>query len=84
MQTKMILLTVDNQKTADYLASKAGITEVRAEFLPRKRQKALRNCKPKTECMIGDGVNDALALKTANVDAAIGSDIAVAAADIAQ
>lgn len=37
MQTKMILLTVDNQKTADYFASKAGITEVRAELLPRKR-----------------------------------------------
>lgn len=49
MQTKMILLTVDNQKTADYLASKVGITEVRAELLPRKRYKALRNCKPKTE-----------------------------------
>lgn len=35
-------------------------------------------------CMIGYGVTDALALKTANVDAAIGSDIAGAAADIAQ
>lgn len=88
MQTQTVLLTGDNQKTADYFAKKAGIHEVRAELLPQEKVKNITElqAKNKTICMIGDGVNDAPALKTANVGVAMGSmgsDIAVEAADIA-
>ena len=88
MHTSTVLLTGDNQKTADYFAKQVGISEVRAELLPEEKvqnvealRKAGRNI-----CMIGDGVNDAPALKTADVGVAMGSmgsDIAVEAADIA-
>lgn len=88
MQTNTVLLTGDNQKTADYFAAQVGIREVYADLLPEDKvgsiaalQKHGRNV-----CMIGDGVNDAPALKTASVGVAMGSmgsDIAVEAADIA-
>lgn len=88
MQTKAVLLTGDNQKTADYFAENAGITEVYAELLPEQKVAHITELSQNgnTVCMIGDGVNDAPALKSANVGVAMGtmgSDIAVEAADIA-
>ncbi len=88
MQTKVVLLTGDNKKTADYFASKIGITEILAELLPEEKVANIVGLQDggRTVCMIGDGVNDAPALKTASVGVAMGgmgSDIAVEAADIA-
>lgn len=88
MGIKTVLLTGDNNRTADYFASKAGICEVYAELLPEQKVESIQQlqfCNRKV-CMIGDGVNDAPALKIAEVGVAMGdmgSDIAVDAADIA-
>ena len=88
MNTSAVLLTGDNKKTADYFAEKVGITEVCAGLLPEEKVgkiEAIQNAGKKV-CMIGDGVNDAPALKIASVGVAMGSmgsDIAVDAADIA-
>ena len=87
MNTNIVLLTGDNQKTADYFARQVGIRQIRAQLLPEEKVSniaAIQN-EGKAVCMIGDGVNDAPALKTANVGVAmggLGSDIAVDAADI--
>ena len=88
MGTKTVLLTGDNKRTADYFASKAGISEVYAELLPDQKVESIQKLQSynRKVCMIGDGVNDAPALKTAEVGVAMGemgSDIAVDAADIA-
>lgn len=88
MNAETVLLTGDNRKAADYLASKIGIKEVRAELLPEEKVlniEAMRKAGHRV-CMIGDGVNDAPALKSADVSVAMGSmgsDIAIDAADIA-
>jgi heavy metal translocating P-type ATPase len=85
--TSAVLLTGDNKRTADYFAKKVGIKNVRADLLPEEKVSnivALQQ-EGKTLAMIGDGVNDAPALKTASVGVAmggLGSDIAVEAADI--
>ncbi len=88
MNTDTVLLTGDSQKTASYFATKAGITKVRADLLPEEKVQSISEIQGQgnSVCMIGDGVNDAPALKTADVGVAMGSmgsDIAVEAADIA-
>lgn len=88
MHTRTVLLTGDHQKTADYFAQQVGISEVRSELLPEEKVRNIEKLQAENHkvCMIGDGVNDAPALKTADVSVAMGSmgsDIAVDAADVA-
>ena len=88
MHTRTVLLTGDNKKTANYFAKQVGISEVRAELLPEEKVQNIEELQRENHkvCMIGDGVNDAPALKTAEVSVAMGnmgSDIAIDAADIA-
>ena len=85
--TSAVLLTGDNRRTAEYFAGKVGISKVRADLLPEEKVSNLVQMQQegKVLCMIGDGVNDAPALKTASVGVAmggLGSDIAVEASDI--
>lgn len=88
MHTRTVLLTGDHQKTADYFAQQVGISEVRAELLPEEKVQSIEKLQAENHkvCMIGDGINDAPALKTADVSVAMGSmgsDIAVDAAEVA-
>ncbi len=83
-----VLLTGDNRLAAAHFAREAGIDEVRAELLPAQKVEAIAALQAtgRRVCMIGDGVNDAPALGSADVGVAMGdmgSDIAVEAADIA-
>lgn len=88
MHVNTALLTGDSQTTAHYFASRIGISEVRAQLLPGDKVSCITQLQEKGQkvCMIGDGVNDAPALKIASIGVAMGSmgsDIAVEAADIA-
>ena len=86
--TDAVLLTGDHAQTAEYFAQQVGINCVHSELLPAQKVEQIRVLQNagRIVCMIGDGVNDAPALKTANVGvamASMGSDIAIEAADIA-
>lgn len=83
-----VLLTGDNENAAGHIAGQLGIQTVRAGCLPEDKLRYIDDCQQAGEpvCMIGDGINDAPALKKAHVGIAmggVGSDIAVDAADIA-
>ena len=81
-----MLLTGDNRAAAEAIASRVGITDVHANLLPEEKMQLIKdNINGEAPvCMIGDGVNDALALTTADAGIAmggIGSDIAIESAD---
>ncbi len=83
-----VLLTGDNKNAAAAIADRIGIREVYANCLPEDKINYIGSYQEKGNavCMIGDGINDAPALKKSNVGIAmggVGSDIAVDAADIA-
>lgn len=83
-----VLLTGDNEKAAGYMAEQLGIKEVHANCRPEDKIQWVDTYEKQQQkvCMIGDGINDAPALRRAYVGIAmggIGSDIAVEAADIA-
>lgn len=82
-----VMLTGDSRASAKHIASSAGISGVFYDSLPEDKLNAVRQSRADGEfvCMIGDGINDAPALKSANTGIAmggIGSDIVIDAADI--
>lgn len=85
MGIKVVMLTGDNVKTADAIGKQAGVDEVIAGVLPDGKEKVIQKLKMQGKvAMVGDGINDAPALTSADVGIAIGAgtDIAIDAADI--
>ena len=83
-----VMLTGDNKNSAQNIASIVGIDDIHPSLLPEDKMNIIKNLEDSKSptCMIGDGVNDALALKYSSVGismGSIGSDIAIEASDIA-
>lgn len=82
------MLTGDNEKSARFIADKCGIENVYSSLMPSDKLDIIEKLQSegKKVCMLGDGINDAPALKLANVSfamGAMGSDIAIDSADVA-
>ena len=81
-----VMLTGDNEKTARAIQKKLGISQVRSQLMPEDKATIIKELQEqgKKVAMIGDGINDAPALTTADVGIAIGAgqDIAIESADI--
>lgn len=82
---KTVMLTGDKKETAEALAKSVGIDEVIAEVMPEEKQKFILDIKKEgLTAFVGDGVNDALAIKSADIGIAMssGSEITVDSGDI--
>lgn len=87
MGIRTVMLTGDNEKTARAIADQAGIDIVHAQMLPDTKAAVIKQYQSDQRhlvCMVGDGINDAPALTTADVGIAVGSgtDVAIESADI--
>ena len=84
---QIVMLTGDNERVAQYIADELGIDEVYAELLPEQKVEHIEGLKERHEAvaMVGDGVNDAPALATADISIGMGgagTDVALETADI--
>lgn len=85
MGIKVVMLTGDNEKTANAIGKQAGVDKVIAGVMPNEKEAVIRDLKSNGKVtMVGDGINDAPALTRADIGIAIGAgtDIAIDAADI--
>lgn len=85
MGIRVVMLTGDNEKTAKAIGAQAGVDEVIAEVLPEGKENVVRQLQEQGKvAMVGDGINDALALTRADIGIAIGAgtDVAIDAADV--
>ena len=85
MGIRVVMLTGDNKKTARAIGSRAGVDDVIAGVLPDGKENVIKDLQKQGKViMVGDGINDAPALTSADIGIAIGagSDVAIDAADV--